>query len=140
MKISFFTNQNSLFKKYPRVHSALVYNHYLLLVVYLAFNVIISCLANNSEIPVFLISLLFFLEVIVVRPYRKVSEKLRAIYFAFIYTMVPFVRLINNHASKDGYNASLSILLLVLLIIAILWTFSTLILHFYILATKKSSD
>ena len=43
------------------------------------------------------VSVLLLLELVVVRPYFEVSEKLRAIYFAFIYVLVPFVRYLNNH-------------------------------------------
>jgi hypothetical protein len=83
---------------------------------------------------------ILLLELIVVRPYYEVSEKLRAIFFAFIYVLVSFVRLHNNHFSNGQNNASWSFLILFLLAIALLWTFYTLARHFYMLITDQSSD
>jgi hypothetical protein len=84
--------------------------------------------------------LILLLDLIIVRPYYEVSEKLRAIFFAFIYTLVPFIRFLDNQLSDGQSNASSSILILFLLAIALLWTFYTLARHFYMLITDQSSD
>jgi hypothetical protein len=54
--------------------------------------------------------------------------------------LVPFVRFANSHSSSGEYNASWSIMILFLLVIALLWTFYTLVRHFYMLITDQSSD
>ncbi len=84
--------------------------------------------------------MILLLELIIVRPYYEVSEKLRAIFFAVIYSLVPFIRFLHHHLNDGQYNASSSIMILFLLAIALLWTFYTLARHFYMIITDQSSD
>jgi hypothetical protein len=65
---------------------------------------------------------------------------LRSIFFALIYTFVAVVRYLNNQAILAEYNSSFSAIILLLLAIALVWTFYTLAKNFYNTVTDRSSD
>ena len=74
------------------------------------------------------------------RPYSEVSEKLRTIFFAIIYTIIPIIRFMNGNVMTGGYNVLLSQIILFLLVFALIWTYFTLIRYFYRYFAQQMSD
>lgn len=65
------------------------------------------------------------------RPYGRVSEKLRAIYFTICFLIISLIRYINNHFDEgDKFGLNFSVIILGLLIVAVLWTYFVLLKSF----------
>ena len=74
-------------------------------------------------------SSILVVELILMRPYCHVSEKLRAIYFAIVYIGVSLIRYVNNNVIKGGYNVFLSQMILMMLCFALIWTYFALAMY-----------
>ena len=123
LKVSLVVNENFLWRKHRRVHSTVTFNHYVILFVFFTLITTLRSLIENSELATLSLCIILLLELIIVRPYFEVSEKLRAIFFALVYAILPLIRYINNHAIEGELNSSLSTIILLLLIVALIWTF-----------------
>ena len=74
------------------IHTKLTYDHYNFALLYFSLMTIFLNLIRNSEIVLMGLSAILLIDLILMRPYCKVSEKLRAIYFAMVYIVVSLIR------------------------------------------------
>ncbi len=77
------------------------------------------------------LSTILLIDLILMRPYCKVSEKLRAIYFSMVYVGVSVIRYINNNLTDGKYSLFLAFIITMMLIVAIVWTLITLVIDFF---------
>lgn len=68
-----FVNVNYFWRNYRDFHSVLAYNHYFILSIYFVVSMIIMALFRNSAFVSLALSSIILLELIIMRPYEKVS-------------------------------------------------------------------
>jgi hypothetical protein len=95
---------------------------------------------KHSEIILIAISAILLIDLILMRPYCKVSEKLRSIYFAVVCIAVSLIRYLKNNVINWEKDVLLSKILLGMLCVALLWTYITLIIDFINKITQKSKE
>ena len=100
LKFSLFINENYFWRNHRKAHTLLTYNHYNFLLLYFSLMTLVLNLIRDSEIVLMAVSFILLIDLIMMRPYCDVSEKLRGIFFAIIYIGVSMVRyldkLLNN--------------------------------------------
>jgi hypothetical protein len=94
-------------------------------------------LAKQSELAIMCFGIVVLAELVLMRPYSEISEKIRSIFFSLVYILVTLVRYINNYAIDSEYNTILPTFLLILLVIALVWTWAKIISHFVSLLTQS---
>jgi hypothetical protein len=101
LKWKLFVNENYFWRNYRRAHTLLTYNHYNFVLLYFSLMVLGMNLIRESEIVLMVLSAILLVDLILMRPYCEVSEKLRGIYFAIIYIGISIVRYVNKTVA-DG--------------------------------------
>lgn len=130
LKIKLFINENYFWKNHRAVHTALTYNHYLILFGFFTLSTISLTVIKKSELVIICFAFLLLIEQVLFRPYSEISEKIRAIYFFFLYILITIIRYINNYVINGQYNAMLAGLVLILLATALVWAYAKIISHF----------
>jgi hypothetical protein len=97
LSFSLFINENYFWKNHRNIHTKLTYDHYNFVLLYFSLMTIFLNLIRNSEMVLMGLSAILLIDLILMRPYCKVSEKLRTIYFAIVYIVVSLIRYINNN-------------------------------------------
>jgi hypothetical protein len=91
LKWKLFVNENYFWRNYRRAHTLLTYNHYNFMLMYFSLMILGMNLIRESEIALMAVSGILLVDLILMRPYCEVSEKLRGIYFALIYIGISLV-------------------------------------------------
>jgi hypothetical protein len=86
------------------------------------------------------VSLILLIDLILMRPYCDVSEKLRGIFFAIIYIGVSLVRYACNKGMFTNDNFFIGNIILLVLGLALLWVFLTFIINTYLIVSQKLID
>lgn len=72
-KFRLFVNENYFWVNFRSLHTALTYNHYTLLIVYYTLTTLALTLIENSDLILVILPGIVLLELIIMRPYGKVS-------------------------------------------------------------------
>jgi hypothetical protein len=101
LKWKLFVNENYFWRNYRRAHTLLTYNHYNFMLLYFSLMILGMNLIKESDIVLMAVSAILLVDLILMRPYCEVSEKLRGIYFALIYIMISLVRLLSSEGKFE---------------------------------------
>jgi hypothetical protein len=89
-------NENYFWRYHKAIHIFLTFNHYCILIALFTLLIMLLTLIQNSALIIIGLSSLMLIYLVIMRPYGKVSEKLRAIYFGLILIIVSVIRYLNN--------------------------------------------
>ena len=140
LKFRLFVNENYFWRNHRRAHTLLTYNHYNFVLLYFSLMSLGLNLIRDSEIVLMALSLILLIDLILMRPYCEVSEKLRGMFFGLIYVGVSLVRYACKKGMFNNDDFLIGYMMLLVLSLALLWVFLTFIINTYLVVSLKFID